>query len=141
MKYLLPFLLFCSNVYADNLDNYIIPWGYVTLEHYRGTSTPSYLDLSGDKMLVGGIDMEINFPLYYKYLYFGMGVFAQANESQFTQQQGKFWLGSAITKNVSIILMHHSSHNFDNNMPNGHVPYTTTDAVQLRWSYGLEPKR
>ena len=141
MYKLILLILFPLCVNASDLDNYIIPWGYVTLENYQGSSTPSYLNLSGDKMLVGGIDMEINFPIYYKYLYVGMGVYAQANTFQFSQQLGKFWLGSAITKNVSLIFMHHSSHNLDYSMPNELVPFTTLDMIQLRFQFGVEPRR
>lgn len=141
MKYLIPFLLLCSNVYADNLDNYIIPWGYVELQSYKGSTTPAYLNITGEEMLVGGIDMEINFPIYYKYLYFGMGTFAQGDKRQVTQQLGKFWIGSAITKNVTLVLKHHSSHNFDYDMPDDRVPFTTLDQIQLRFEFGLPPKK
>jgi hypothetical protein len=141
MYKLILLILFPLVTNASDLDNYIIPWGYVELQQYRGSTTPAYLNLSGENMLVGGIDMEINFPIYYKYLYFGMGTFAQGDQRQFTQQLGKFWIGSYITKNVSLVLKHHSSHNFDNSMPDDRVPFTTLDQIQLRFNFGAEPKR
>jgi hypothetical protein len=121
-----------------NSDDILMPWGHLMVEQYRGSSTPSYLDLSGQSMLVGGIDMEINLPVYRKYLYVGAGVYAQGNDYQVCQQTGKFWIGSQLTTNFGIIFHHRSSHNFDHEMTN-RVPFTTLDSVQLKWTFGKEP--
>jgi hypothetical protein len=137
MRKLILLLLLPANTWAADI---IQPWGDFMLSKYVGSTTPSYLNLSGDLPLRYGIDLDINFPILQDYLYFGCGTFAEANEYQFVQQTGKFWLGSQITTNFSIILMHHSKHNFDRGMDTI-VPFPTTDSIEFHWNFGIKPKR